>query len=245
MWGRLRAASAVSRGGPHGGVELPLVRTYVYIDGFNLYYGSVDGTNLKWLDIVKLCRLLLPNDTIERVHYCTALTKDTPRDPTKSTRQQMFIRALETLPEIEVTYGSFLANKKKMPLASGNPAETADPNIVTLTPGGPRSAIVLRTEEKGSDVNLATLLVADAFRGNFEAAAILSTDSDLALPIKLIRAELGLPVGVLFPDNRYSIELAQVASFKRTITRSHLRKCQFPTTLKDANGVITRPAKWA
>jgi hypothetical protein len=130
------------------------VRTYVYIDGFNLYYGAVEGTNLKWLDIVKLCREFLPNDTIEPVHYCTALTRDTPSDPTKSTRQQMFIRALETFPEIQVTYGSFLANKKKMPLATGITAETADPNIVTLTAGCPRSAVVLRTEEKGSDVNL-------------------------------------------------------------------------------------------
>lgn len=221
------------------------MRTYVYVDGFNLYYGSVDGTNLKWLDIVKLCRELLPNDTIERVHYCTALTKDTSRDPTKSTRQQMFIRALETFPEINVTYGSFLENKKKMPLAAGTLSEAADPNIVTLTASGPRSAIVLRTEEKGSDVNLATLLVSDAFRGNFEAAAVLSTDSDLVLPIKLIRAELGLPVGVLFPDGRYSVELAQAASFKRTIKRSHLRKCQLPATLTDANGVITKPARWA
>lgn len=108
-----------------------------------------------------------------------------------------------------------------MPLAAGNAAETADPNIVTLIRGGPRSAIVLRTEEKGSDVNLATLLVADAFRGSFEAAAVLSTDSDLALPIQLISAELGLPVGVLLPSGRYSVELDEAASFKRTINRSH------------------------
>jgi hypothetical protein len=220
------------------------VRTYVYIDGFNLYYGSVEGTNLKWLDLVGLCRLLLPKDTIERVHYCTALTKDPPHDPNKSVRQQMFIRALETFPEVSVTYGSFLANKKKMPLAAGNTAESADPSIATLVPGGPRSAIVLRTEEKGSDVNLATLMVADAFKGNFEAAVVLSTDSDLALPVKLIREELGLPVGVLFPSGRYSVELAQVASFKRTIQRSHLRKCQLPVNLFDANGVITKPSEW-
>lgn len=221
------------------------MRTYVYIDGFNLYYGSVDGTNLKWLDIVGLCRRLMPNDAIERVHYCTALTKDTPRDPTKSVRQQTFIRALETFPEIEVTYGSFLASKKRMPLATArNPADSADPQLVTLKPGGPRSALVVRTEEKGSDVNLATLLVADAFRGDFEAAAVLSTDSDLALPIKLVREELGLPVGVLFPEGRYSQELAAAASFKRTIKRADLRKCQMPETLRDANGVIKKPAAW-
>ena len=138
--------------------------------------------DLKWLDLVKLCRAVLPNDTIERVHYCTALTKDTPRDPTKSIRQQTFIRALETFPEIEVTYGSFLReSKKKMPLATGNAAETADPSIVTLVPGGrpPVAPSYSRTEEKGSDVNLATLLVAGAFKGDFDTAAVLSTDSDL------------------------------------------------------------------
>ena len=103
---------------------------------------------------------------------------------------------------------------------------------------------MLRTEEKGSDVNLATLLVAEAFKGEFQAAAVLSTDSDLALPIELIRAELGLPVGVLFPSGRYSVELDRVASFKRTIHLSHLRKCQMPATLSDANGTIRKPASW-
>ena len=221
------------------------MRVYVYIDGFNLYYGAVDGTNLKWLDLVAVCRRLLPNDTIERVHYCTALTKDPSHDQTKSVRQQTFIRALETFPEIQVTYGSFLASKKKMPLAAGNPAEVADPAIVTLVTGGPKSAVVTRTEEKGSDVNLATLMVADAFRGDFEAAVVLSTDSDLALPIKLIRAELSLPVGVIFPQGRFSVELDAAASFRRTLRRSDLRACQLPARLTDANGVIRKPARWA
>jgi hypothetical protein len=93
-------------------------------------------------------------------------------------------------------------------------------------------------------VNLATLLVADAFRGNFEAAAVLSTDSDLALPIRLIREELKLPVGVLFPKGRFSVALDREASFRRTISPSHLRKCQLPPTLTDANGTITKPAAW-
>jgi hypothetical protein len=220
------------------------VRTYVYVDGFNLYYGCVQGTNLKWLDIFALCRALLPKDTIERVHYCTALTKSTQRDPSKSIRQQTFIRALKTRPEITVTYGSFLESQRKMPLAVGDAHDVSDPHVVTLLQGGPRSAVVLRTEEKGSDVNLATLLVADAFKGNFEAAAVLSTDSDLALPIQMVREELGLPVGVLFPQDRYSVELAKAASFRRTIKTSDLRKYQLATTLRDAHGVITKPAEW-
>ncbi|HVH69249.1 MAG TPA: hypothetical protein VM716_15380 [Gemmatimonadales bacterium] len=36
------------------------MKTYVYVDGFNLYYGAVKGTPFKWLDIRQLCQLLLP-----------------------------------------------------------------------------------------------------------------------------------------------------------------------------------------
>jgi len=219
--------------------------TYVYVDGFNLYYGAVEGTPYKWLDIVELCRRLLPRNRIERVRYFTALVSDTRTDPKKSTRQQTFIRALETLPEIEVTYGSFLQSVRRMPLARARPEDVGDPRVVSLTPRGPTSAVVLRTEEKGSDVNLATMLVADAYQGAFQAAAVLSTDSDLALPIELVRRELRLPVGVLFPRGRYSVELDRVAAFKRTIDARLVRQCQLPPELVDAEGrTIRKPSAW-
>jgi hypothetical protein len=221
------------------------MRAHVYIDGFNLPYGAVDGTPYRWLNVVELCRRLLPRNQVEKVRYFTALVKDTPSDRTKSARQQMFIRALETLPEIEVTYGSFLANVRRMPLARARPEDAGIQRLVSLQPSGPRSAVVLRTEEKGSDVNLATMLVADAFKGAFEAAAVLSTDSDLALPIELVRRELGLPVGVLFPRGRFSVELDRVAAFRRTFDARFLRACQLPQTIVDSAGrTITKPAAW-
>ena len=34
------------------------MRTRVYIDGLNLYYGAVKGTPFKWLDPVRLRALL-------------------------------------------------------------------------------------------------------------------------------------------------------------------------------------------
>jgi uncharacterized LabA/DUF88 family protein len=209
---------------------LPAVRTYVYIDGFNLYYGAVEGTNLKWLDIVKLCRELLPNDTIERVHYCTALTKDTPRDPTKSTRQQMFIRALETT-GVQVYYGSFLSKVVRMPRARRRPGQS-------------RMVEVIKTEEKGSDVALGALLVAHAYQGRYEAAIVVSNDSDLVLPIRIVREELGLPVGIYNPHPRFSVELSNVAAFRRKIRVGVLVAAQFPATLTDAQGTITKPARW-
>ena len=221
------------------------MRTSIYIDGFNFYYGALAGTPYRWIDVVELCRRLLPHNDVTKVRYFTALVKDTPSDRTKSARQQTFIRALETLPEVEVTYGSFLANVRRMPLARARPEDAGIPKLVSFKRGGPASAVVERTEEKGSDVNLATMLVADGFQEAFEVAAVLSTDSDLALPIELVQRELGLPVGVLFPKGRYSVQLDRVAAFKRTFDDRVLRQCLLPDKVRDARGrTITKPARW-
>jgi hypothetical protein len=99
-------------------------------------------------------------------------------------------------------------------------------------------------EEKGSDVNLASLLLADGFRNDYEVAVVLSNDSDLCLPIEIVRKELGFPVGLLNPHPRFSVELAKVATFKKPIRVGVLAASQFPTTLSDAHGTITKPATW-
>ena len=46
---------------------------------------------------------------------------------------------------------------------------------------------VVKTEEKGSDVNLACHLVADAFEKKCDAAFVISNDSDLLEPIRIAR----------------------------------------------------------
>jgi hypothetical protein len=220
------------------------IRTRVYIDGFNLYYGALDKTPFKWLDIVALCRDLLPQNQIERVHYFTALVSDTAADRSQSSRQQAYLRALRTLPEVEITLGSFLTNDRRMSLATGSAGDIADPNVVTLVQGGPTKAIVTRTEEKGSDVNLATRLVAEASLGLFDVAAVLSTDSDLALAIEVVQTDFNKPVGVLFPAGRFSVELNRTATFRRNIERRHLRRCQLPDPMRDAKGPIAKPRRW-
>ena len=50
------------------------MRTYVYIDGFNFYYGAVKNTPYKWLDFKKLLQLLLdPKHNIISIKYFTAM----------------------------------------------------------------------------------------------------------------------------------------------------------------------------
>ena len=93
------------------------MKTIVYVDGFNLYYGALKGTPYKWLDINKLCQLLLPKHTIHRIKYFTARVVGRPGDPDQPTRQQIFLRALETLPNVEIILGHFLSSETLMPFA--------------------------------------------------------------------------------------------------------------------------------
>jgi len=97
-------------------------------------------------------------------------------------------------------------------------------------------------------VNLATLLLLDAFKQDFEQALLVTNDSDLALPVEVTRLELKLPVGIAFPCSRPnrtpSAKLRSVATFTRDIREATLRASQLPATLSDANGTITKPAAW-
>jgi hypothetical protein len=57
-----------------------LAKTSIYIDGYNLYYSRLKGTQFKWLDIVALFRdrILLPQDPraeVVAVKYFTAPVK--------------------------------------------------------------------------------------------------------------------------------------------------------------------------
>lgn len=103
---------------------------------------------------------------------------------------------------------------------------------------------VIKTEEKGSDVNIAVQLVSDGFRNAYDAAVVVSNDSDLLPPIKFVKEELGKWVGVLNPQKHPSIVLANTVHFVKNIRTRVLRNSQFPTTLPDKNGVITKPAGW-
>ena len=89
------------------------MRTFVYIDVFNLYYRALRNTPYRWLDLSKLARLLLPKNQIHRIHYYTARITARPGDPDQPTRQQFYLRALATIPNVSITYGQFLTHKKK------------------------------------------------------------------------------------------------------------------------------------
>jgi hypothetical protein len=211
------------------------VKTNVYIDGFNLYNRAVKNTPYKWLDLSKLCWSLLPTHQINCIRYFTALVLPRPSDLQQPQRQQIYLRTLRTIPNLTIHYGQFRDRRVRRPL-------------VTPVPGVQRYVEILDTEEKGSDVNLASLLLVDGYNKDYEQALVISNDSDLALPNRLVRENLNLPVGVVNPNvnpNQYTpIELSDAATFTRRLRTNTLRNSQFPPALRDAHGMITKPAGW-
>jgi hypothetical protein len=208
------------------------MKTIVYVDGFNLYYGAVKGTAFKWLDVAKMCKMLLPKNQIIAFKYFTAPVTGRPSDPDQPNRQQLYLRALRTLPGLEIIYGHFLEHEVMMPVA--HPAA-----------GAPKYIGVIKTEEKGSDVNIAAHMISDGYQGLYQIAILVSYDSDLVEPIRIVRYELNLPVGVLNPCiNTPSHELRKTATFVKPIRKGVLSASQFPPRLKDAAGIFHKPPTW-
>ena len=207
--------------------------TNVYVDGFNLYYRALKVTPFRWLDLRKLATTLLPEDTIRTVCYFTARLDARPGNPTQPQRQQAYLRALVTLPDLEIHYGAFRSGVKRRPLA--------DP-----VPGLPAYVRVRDSEEKGSDVNLATRLLVDGFNGEYEQAVVVSNDADFAAAMQYVRDGLGLRVTLVNPDARASSPrvLAGAATYVKRLWRSHLQRSLLPDSMTDDVGVITKPAGW-
>jgi uncharacterized LabA/DUF88 family protein len=209
-----------------------LIPSIVYVDGFNLYYGAIKGTPYKWLDISKMVQLLLPKNQVLKINYFTALVKARPHDPDQPLRQQIYFRALRTIPNLEIILGHFLSHEVSMPLAN-------------CPPGHQRYAQVIKTEEKGSDVNIATHLLHDGYQESYGVAIIISNDSDLVESIKIVRNDLKKGVIVLNPfKDTPSQELNRVATFVKPIRQGVLAASQFPSPMQDQNGSFYKPPNW-
>lgn len=212
----------------------------VYIDGLNLYRRLLQGYPAdKWLDVEALAQQLLPEYEITRVRYFTAIIKAAPgKDPSSPQRQQVYLRALDSLPRTTIHLGKFRIDKRVMIL---HPTEL-DPT------GLPRTVTVKKMEEKGSDVALASHLLLDAFTGDSDLYAVLSNDSDLVTPLRMARHELGRQTGLLTPvePKRASNELKQtLPMLHREVDIATVQQCQLPDAIRDGVGLVNRPPKWA
>jgi NYN domain len=211
------------------------VRVIVYVDGFNLYYGALRWTAYKWLDLGKLCQKMVPRDEIVGIKYFTALVKPRPGHPHTAQSQQIYLRALQTIPDLSIHLGHFIT-------------KPVSRSLVKPPKQGTPFRLVWNTEEKGSDVNLASYLLIDGFRARYDMAVVISNDGDLKEPIRFVRYDLKAPVGVLNPHPNRSYALSPPnlprGSFYKPIRKGALASSQFPTRLTDAQGRFRKPSDW-
>ena len=207
------------------------MRLYAYIDGFNLYHGALEGTDHRWLDVRTLCENLVgPEYELVRINYYISKLVATGVQDGARMRQEIYLRALQSIDGVQVHFGKFRRRRVwQQEVSTG------------------RRVQVFRTEEKGSDVNLAAHLVLDAALNRFDAAVVVSNDSDLAEPIRLVREELGKTIGVLTParaGRRTNRQLSEAATFTRRITQEVLAASQLPEVVVLDRKEIRRPSHW-
>lgn len=208
------------------------LKAVVYVDGFNLYYRALKQIRCNWLNLSALASSLLPAYDVVKIKYYTARIHPNPHDPDQQVRQQIYLRALATLSDVEVHFGSFLSKEK------------AFPDAVCWSHGAYRPTIVIKTEEKGSDVNLASHMIRDGFRDEYDLAAVISNDTDLEEPIRIVSQELKKGVALLHPMRYPSGKLGQYATTTRRIRAGALRAAVFPDELTDSVGTFHKPPSW-
>ena len=153
----------------------------MFIDGFNLYYSLVRPSGVRLIDLKLLMGSVL--DTryqVDHIHYFTARVSNTIKDPNISTRQSIYLQALqEHIPNLSIYYGQFSRHLKKEILASTDrkfhPAGTRlrrnyKYTVINRVVSSFKSAMnaqievwpkvdIVKTEEKSSDVNLAIYML--------------------------------------------------------------------------------------
>ena len=219
-------------------------RVNFYIDGFNLYHGCFDDLKnrshwrtYRWLDLNALCQHFCGPCVMHHIRYFTARVDPKPTNPGNRTRQNFYLRAVATIPHLTIHEGRFATNRKLRPVA--DPASDRPRERHPLA-----FADIIEREEKGSDVNLASYLLLDAAKGHCERAVVISNDSDLAEPIRLVQSEFGVEVVIVNPRKFLARDLQGIATHYANIKFGMVQQSQFPQTMSDAEGTFSKPSYW-
>ena len=210
-------------------------RVIAYIDGFNLFYSCLKGTKNKWLDLEKLVSSLMqPGDELVAIRYFTAKVSSNENEPEKALKQQIYLEALGFNPKIKIKLGRFSIHTTKMPDAKA------------WGKGKIKMIEVIKTEEKGTDVNLAVQMVADAKDNLFDYAMLFSNDSDMSYAIQIAKQQCKKQIGLFIARDAVSYKSLKdhVLHIKR-LGPNAFAKAQLPTEISTPKGrTIKKPSDW-
>lgn len=213
------------------------IKTYFYIDGYNLYYQRLKESPYKWLDLQKLCESLLPKNDIRVVKYFTARAEDNPYDPSLSSRQNTYLCALKSLPKLEIIEGLYKTERKFLPRAE-------EYKFWSEFISKPPMVKVVLPKEKRTDVSLASHLVFDACNKLFDVAAIISADTDFLSAYEIVSAQMKFDLIIVSPDNILPRDLERFNSYHVKFLDKHLENSLLPPAVVVNGKTYTKPPSW-
>ena len=239
--------------------ELEPLRTRIYIDGYNFYYGCLRGTPYKWLDLLPLFETyilpsalvkdaeghirqssLLPSPSIK--FFTAKIIESVAKSVDSVSSQARYHTALRKQHNgrIELVEGDYSVNKMKVKIV-----DAEDPD---KPPRESQEIQAWKVEEKQSDVNLALQVYHDAITGQIDHAVIVTNDTDIAPALKMIRDHTKVLIGVVVPTTKDTrspnTDLVELAHWKRGhINTSELAACQLPRVIPGRKPT-TKPESW-
>jgi 6-hydroxy-3-succinoylpyridine 3-monooxygenase len=232
------------------------LRTRIYVDGYNLYYGCLKNTPYKWLDLQALVQRILPSVLYEQcgiepryelcppaVKYFTApILSAFAKSADSVACQVQYHCALRGHlgRDLEIITGYYDARPARAYLWQHRKAVRAGP-IVNIW----------KLEEKQSDVALALHAFCDAVLGDVDQIVAVTNDSDFVPAMRMIRQHTNAVLGVIAPvrqgDGRSKVnrEIEKYAHWARThILDEEFAACRLPPMVRLRAGAVHKPLSW-
>ncbi len=224
------------------------MKTIIYVDGYNLFYGCLKHSGDKWLDLWKLLvgRIVHaqnPASEVIQIKFFTAdiLAKIASHGQDAMVAQQSYHRALERIysERIKIIKGFYSLEKAHL-LAYQKPPDKMN------------RVAVWRLVEKQTDVNIALEAYRDAVKGLAKQFIFVSNDTDLAPALLALREDCGadIRIGVIIPVRATNQRpgnqaLSTLADWTRShITDAELITSHLPDTVPTKKKPIKKPIYW-
>ncbi len=235
-----------------------MLRTRIYVDGYNLYYGCLKGTPFKWLDLLALFEKSILPSVIEKpgsrfeweldsvaLKFFTAPILEKVATHADSIRcQELYHAALSKYQpgRVETIKGYYSLTPAR--------AKVIDPLNRDKWPRDCGLTEIWKLEEKQTDVNLAMHAFKDAVLGGIDHLVFVTNDTDLAPALSMIRAYTQAVIGLVIPTADHervpNTELAKLGHWVRKhITTAELKASQLPRVIGSGTRRPTaKPDSW-
>ncbi len=232
------------------------MKTRVYIDGYNLYYGVLKRSPFKWLDPIKLvelcCQIAAPqtilnklNGICETKYFTAKVLNNSAFDRTAARDQNAYHDALQAIHganKLSIIFGYHTVEP-----VIRRQFDYWSPNAPHL---GCEKTRIWHIEEKQTDVNLAIHSLRDAYIDDSEQLHIfVSNDSDLAPLVDMLSDLPHIKTGIITPirhaETKPSGLLVKNADWSTgAIKPELLQNAQMPIVVLGPKRSIRKPIEW-